>query len=218
MQISLKNKQVCIKNRREEYMSNPESLKKLTRHSFRDFHKDGILDLLVGVSLLGFALWLELNIALFAYVCWLSVSFYRPLKRSLTIPRFGFVSFEEDKKQFFLGIAAAVIVTLLLLAARFLVLGQATPLSAFLRKNHPYLMSSIGAILLIGFGIWRGLSRFLAYGLVFLIIIWLCFLLEIPGQMALFGLGGGMLMIGIVLLITFLLRHPVVMEKGEISG
>ena len=199
-------------------MSAAEPLKRLGKQSFREYHQDGILDILVGFSMLGFALWLELDIALFAFACWLSVGLYKTLKKALTIPRFGFVRFEEDQKQFLIGISAAVIVTLLLLAARFLILERTDnhlALAAFLRKNHPYIMSSIGALLLIGFGVWRGLTRFAVYGLAFLALIWAFFLAEIPGQMALFGAGSVLLLVGLIMLVTFLQTHPILSLKGE---
>jgi hypothetical protein len=198
-------------------MSKADSFKKLTRHSFRDFHRDGVLDILVGISLLGFALWLELDIALFAFACWLSVSFYKPIKRTLTIPRTGYVSFEEDQKQFWLGMGTAIIVTILLITARFLVIQRADSipaLGAFLMKFHPYIMSSLGAFLLIGFGIWRGLNRFLIYGIVFLCLLLAFYLLEFQGQLVLFIASASMIGIGMVMLTLFIRKYPVLANEG----
>ncbi len=197
-------------------MTTLKSIKQLNRQSYQEFQQDGILDILVGASLLGFALWLQLDIPLFAFICWLSISFYKSLKNKLTIPRFGFVRFEEDRKQSFLGIIAAGIVLMLLLAARFLIIEGRDPqsnLAVFLRKNHPYLMSSIGAVLLTAFGLWRGLSRFTIYGLLFLGLLVGFFLVDIPGQIALFSAGGAIFVIGCYLLITFLRKHPLEEER-----
>jgi len=194
-----------------------KSIDQLNRQSYRAFQQDGILDILVGASLLGFALWLQLNIPLFAFVCWLSVSFYKSLKNTLTIPRLGFVRFEEDHKQFILGILAAGIVVVLLLAARFLVLEGSDPhssLAVFLRVNHSYLMSVIGAGLLIAFGAWRGLSRFLFYGLLFLGLLVGFFLAGLPGIRDRFSEGGLILGVGCYLLITFLRKYSRAGESG----
>ena len=198
-------------------MTTLNPINQLNRQSYQEFHQDGIIDILVGASLLGFALWLQLDFPLFAFICWLSVSFYKFLKNKLTIPRFGFVRFEEDHKQLILSTIAAGIVLALLLAARFLIVEGRYPhsnLAVFLRKNHPYLMSGIGAVLLIAFGLWRGLSRFMIYGLFFLGLLVGFFLVDIPGQVALFSAGGAIFVIGCYLLITFLLKHPLEEESG----
>jgi hypothetical protein len=208
-----------MKNRQqlEEIMTDKNPIFQLNRQSYQEFQQDGIIDILVGASLLGFALWLQLNIPLFAFICWLSVSFYKLLKNKLTIPRIGFVRFEEDRKQFILSVIAASIVLVLLLVARFLILEGRSPqsyLAVLLRKNHPYIMSSIGAVLMIAFGLWRGLNRFKLYGLLFLGLLVVFFLGNIPGQMALFSAGGGIFVIGCYLLITFLRKHPLIGESG----
>ena len=110
-------------------MTTLKPIKQLSRQSYQEFHQDGIIDILVGASLLGFALWLQLDVPLFAFICWLSVSFYKSLKNKLTVPRFGFVRFEEDRKQFILSIIAAGIMLILLLAARFLIIEGRYPQS-----------------------------------------------------------------------------------------
>lgn len=199
-------------------MSASRPFQELSRQSYREFHQDGILDILVGISLVGFGLWLELDIVLFAFTCWLSVGFYKEWKNRLTIPRFGFVRFEKDRVQIILGILAAFVITLLLLGARFLILERSDPnqaLAAFLRKNHPYIMSSIGAILMIAFGIWRGLNRFLAYGLIFLCILGTFFLAEFPGQLALLVMGGSMLVVGLFLMARFIRNQPLLDLEGD---
>ena len=198
-------------------MTSRQPINQLNRQAYQEYHQDGIIDILVGASLFGFALWLQLDIPLFAFVCWLSVSSYKSLKNKLTIPRYGFVRFEEDYKQLILGTIAAGIVLALLLVARFLIVEGSYPqsnLAVFLRKNHPYLMSSIGAVLLLAFGLWRGLSRFKIYGLLFLGLLVGFFLVDIPGQIALFSAGGAIFVIGCYLLITFLRKHPLEEESG----
>ena len=198
-------------------MSSRQPINQLNRQAYQEYHQDGIIDILVGASLFGFALWLQLDIPLFAFVCWLSVSSYKSLKNKLTIPRYGFVRFEEDYKQLILGTIAAGIVLALLLVARFLIVEGSYPqsnLAVFLRKNHPYLMSSIGAVLLMAFGSWRGLSRFMIYGVLFLGLLMGFFLVDIPGQIALFSAGGIIFLIGCYLLIRFLRKYPLEEERG----
>lgn len=198
-------------------MDTNNQINQINRQSYQEFHQDGIIDIMVGASLLGFALWLQLDFPLFAFICWLSVGFYKFLKNKLTIPRFGYVRFEEDRKQFIYGMIAASIVVVLLLSARFLIIEGSyakSNLAGFLRKNHPYVMGSIGAVLLGAFGLWRGLSRFKIYGLLFLGLLVGLFLVNIPGQIALFCAGGAIFLTGCYLLITFLYKHPIEGMRG----
>lgn len=193
-------------------MSSYASIKQLNRKTYLAFHKDGIVDILIGLTLLGFGLWLLLDNVLFTYISWLSFGFYRYLKKTITIPRFGYVRFEEDKKQGILLIGFGIILLVLLLVARFYLLETDLSdlfLSSFLRKNHVYIMSSIGAVLLIIFGLGRGIYRFGGYGSLLFGAIVIFYLEGIPGRNALFIMGGLVLVIGLILLATFIHKNPI---------
>jgi hypothetical protein len=188
------------------------SIKQLNRKAYLAFHRDGIIDILLGLIFFGFGLWLLLDNVLFTYISWLSFGVYRYMKKTITIPRFGFVRFEEDKKQQILLIGFAIILLGLLLLARFYLLETDLSdlfLSSFLRKNHVYIMSSIGAALMMVFGLWRGIYRFSGYGLLLFGALVIFYLEGIPGRNALFMMGGLVLVIGLILLVTFIQRNPV---------
>ena len=192
-------------------MSLNSPIERLNRKTFLAYHRDGIIDILVGVTLVGFGLWLLFDNVLFTYFSWLSFGFYSYLKKMITIPRFGYVRFEEDKKQRLLFFGFAVILLVLLLVARFYLLETERSnllISSFLRKNHVYVMSSIGAILLIAFGSWRGVYRFAGYGLLLLMMLIIFFLKGIPGRTALFIMGGLISGIGSILLLTLIQKNP----------
>jgi hypothetical protein len=192
-------------------MTSPSSIKKLNRKTYLAFHRDGIADILIGLTYLGFGLWLLFDNVLFTYISWLSFSFYRYLKKTITIPRFGYVTFGEDRKQKYLLIGFSIVLLALLLAARFFLMETSLSelfISSFLRKNHVYIMSGIGSVLLVVFGMWRGIFRFAGYGFLAIGIITIFFLEGIPGRNALFIIGGLILSIGIFLLATFISKHP----------
>jgi hypothetical protein len=187
------------------------STKQLNRKTYNAYHRDGIIDLLVGLTLLGFGLWLLYDNVLFTYISWLSFGFYGFLKKTITIPRFGYVRFKEDKKQRYLLFGFGIILILLLLVARFTLLDRESAdlfASAFLRKNHVYIMSSIGSGILLIYGLDRGIYRFAVYGLSLFTTLLIFFFQGIPGRIALFLLGGIVVIVGVILLITFIQSHP----------
>jgi hypothetical protein len=187
------------------------SIKELNRKSYLAYHRDGIIDILLGLTFLGFGLWLLLDNVLFTYISWLSFSFYRSLKKVLTIPRIGFVRFEEDRKQRILLLLVGILLLALLIAARFYLLDEDLSgplLPAFLRKYHVFIMSGIGASLLLIFGFWRGIYRFAGYGILLAAALGFCLLEGIPGRNALFFMAGLVVTTGIILLITFIQQHP----------
>lgn len=192
-------------------MTSYASVKDLGQKAYREYHLDGFLDLLVGITCLSLGLWLELDVPAFAFLSWFSIIIYKALKNAITIPRFGYVSFEQDKTQSLLFMAVALVVLLALLGARFFLFSSAQSplgLTALLRKYHPFVMGGLGGLLLVFFGAWRGIWRFIAYGLVLLAAIGFSYWWELPGQTPLFTAGGVMVAVGLVLLARFLRKNP----------
>jgi hypothetical protein len=194
------------------------SFKQLNRKTFLGYHRDGIVDILIGLTFLGFGFWLLFDNVLFTYIAWLSFGFYRYLKKKITIPRYGYVSFKEDRKQIYILIGFSVALLVLLLTARFYLMGTDLSdlfISTFLRKNHVYVMSSIGAVLLLVVGLWRGIFRLAGYGIFSIGMITAFYLMEIPGRNALFIIGGLILTIGLALLVTFIQDHPILPDEAD---
>lgn len=199
-------------------MSSDSSIKKLNRKTFLAFHRDGIIDILVGLTFFGFGLWLLLDNVLFTYISFLSFGFYSYLKKTITIPRFGYVRFEEDKKQRILFFSFVIVLLTLLLVVRFYLLEtnrSELSLATFLRKNHVYIMSGIGAVLLVIFGLFRKLYRFALYGFLLFGTIAVFFFTGVPGRNALFIMGGLLLTIGLILLGTFILKNPILPNEVD---
>lgn len=199
-------------------MTSYSPVRDLSQKAYRDFHLDGILDILVGLSCISLGLWLELNVPAFAFLAWFTIILYKSLKNSITIPRFGYVSFDLDKTQLILFMAVALVTLLALLGARFFLFSSPRAelgLTVFLRKYHPFVMGSLGGLLLVFFGAWRGVRRFVAYGLILLASIGIGYWQGLSGQTPLFIAGGVMLAVGLVMLVLFIRQNPPLESEVE---
>lgn len=200
-------------------MSTDASIRKLRRKAYLAYHCDGIIDILIGLTMLGFGLWLYLNIPIFAFAILLAFGLYVPLKNAITVPRFGFVRFSEAKRESTLLLGIALGVCLLGLAFAILTLlgpdriGLA-PLG-FVRKHHPFVMSSIGAVVMAIIGLWSGIRRLVGYALFLLLAVWISFWLGFAGSLPLLLSGSVVLIIGLVQLGFFMTKQPDGLGQGD---
>ena len=193
-------------------MADETSLKKLKRKAYLAYHQDGIIDVLIGVAILGFGLWLNLDQPIFAYAILLCFGSYVRLKNAVTVPRFGYVRFQESKREIglLIGVGIGLALLALVLAILFLLGPERVRLApfTFLRKFHVYVMSSIGAILMAIFGLWSGIRRLLAYALLLIAALVTTYLLELDGSVPLLLTGSSLMLIGLLLMTRFIRRYP----------
>lgn len=200
-------------------MSTDASIHQLRRKAYLAYHRDGIIDILIGVTILGFGLWLSLNMPIFAFACLLAFSSYVPLKNAITVPRFGFVRFSEEKPESIIVLGIGIGICLLGLAFTILVLLGPDQIGlspvGFIRKHHPFVMSSIGAVVVTIIGLWRGIHRLVGYGLFLLVTVWLSFWLGLAGSLPLLVVGSAVLIIGVVQLGLFIGKQPNGVSEGN---
>ena len=98
----------CLKQVEEVKMSQSDELKKLSRKAYLSYHQDGLIDILIGLGVLGFGLMMLTDSVVFNMMAWMPIIFYVPLKNRITVPRFGYVQFtsERVKRQRLLLVAA----------------------------------------------------------------------------------------------------------------
>jgi uncharacterized membrane protein len=89
------------------------------------------------------------------------------------------------------------------------------PPIAFLRKNHVYVMSSIGAGLILIFGFISGINRFKIYGLVFFAAVVATYFFEIRGDLNMLVIGGLILIIGLMMMVSFIHHNPFQQEEED---
>jgi hypothetical protein len=193
-------------------MDTNTSLAQIRRKAYLAYHQDGIIDLCIGATILSFGLWRLTDVVVFGSLSWLFLSLYLVLKRSITIPRFGFVRFDETKRKAQISLSLALLILLVLAIGGFFFFArpdQIPPdIRAFVRKFHEFVMSGIGAFSMILFGLMFGIKRVVGYGLMMLIILYAAIQLGWPADLTLLSMGSVILLIGLGLLLSFLQRYP----------
>lgn len=194
-------------------MNTPNDLKQLQQRVYWSYHQDGLVDILFGLGVIGFGLMLLTGVVIYDILAWVPLAFYVPIKRAVTIPRYGYVEIQSGRTRRW-----AVISVLVGAAALFLVLG----LTSLIRNDRlpagwqawlsSYDMLIIGALLSIPLTLisaLTGLRRMLGYvGLVFAVILG-GILLGIQPGLYMITLGAIILLIGAAYLGRFLSHYPI---------
>jgi hypothetical protein len=210
----LKNKLIAKSNFIiwENIMAEESSLRQLKRRAYLDYHQDGIIDVLIGVAILGFGLWIWLDQPIFAFLVLFCFGSYIQLKNTITVPRFGYVRFQEGKREtgLLVGIGIGLVLLALVVGMLFLLGPDRVGLApfTFLRKFHVYVMSSIGAVLMAIFGLWSGIRRLLAYSLFLIAALVITYLQGLDGSVPLLLTGSVLMLIGLILMIRFIRGNP----------
>ena len=78
-------------------MSQDKQFKELSRKAYLSYHQDGLIDILIGLGILGFGLMMLTDSIVFNLLAWMPIIFYVPLKNRITVPRFGYVQFSSER-------------------------------------------------------------------------------------------------------------------------
>jgi DNA-binding MarR family transcriptional regulator len=199
-------------------MKKEQQLKELERKTYLAYHKDGLIDVIIGLSVLGFGLNMALESSAFSIFSWIWFIMYMPLKKRITFPRFGYVEWKPNQQVWRRwAITIGIVVLVFLIGAVFLLgAGSANMppiIKSLLKQYHMLFLGIIGAILAVTFGLLTGIRRLFTYaGLTLLIILggtWL----EIEPAFYVMTIGGLILLWGIWLLWRFLRGYPLPAEE-----
>jgi hypothetical protein len=202
------------------------NLKEIERRTYMSYHQDGLLDICIGVYVLGFGL------AIFMREIWDFDSAMLPLilfgtiivpiwiaaKRKITMPRIGYVNFGKKGRNkiiiLALGLMAAVwcafFAIIFLCSPRF-----GNPLWRDLISQSVLLIIGVGSLaVFILFGYALGLKRLYGYGLLALIAFAFRHFLGILLAYTLLALGTMVMVTGFALLIGFLRKYPLEGDKA----
>jgi len=198
-------------------MSQDKESKELARRVYTSYHGDGLIDILIGVGIIGFGLMMLTGNVVFNMLAWMPILLYVPIKNRVTVPRFGYVQFtskEKRKAQLLTGVAVGVLLFALFLGLYFFTASGNMPLwlQNMLQRFDLLVLGFLLAVPMIIGGALTGLTRFYAYAGLIMVIIGTGIYLGIDAPYYVIFLGLVILVVGIALLVRFLRRYP--LEKS----
>ena len=176
------------------------------------YHEDGILDLIVGTSILMLAGVMGFNFPALIGVIGIPLTLYIPIKDSVSIPRIGYIRFEAEKDN-----RKRLLAFLLVGLAAFAVIMLLGPIQVWMDLEFNVLLWRndvvIFAVLLGGilFAISQVLKnpRFLIYALLSLTLVLVAYFLGLRIWIATIVVGLIMETLGTIKLIKFLQKYPI---------
>jgi len=203
---------------------NTQDFTPLRRKVYLAYHQDGILDLVAGSVVLGFGLNMLTDNIVFLMIGWLAMMLYMLIKQRITVPRFGFVRFESQKKtvqKAWISVGIGVLFVAFFLTLNIFVSRQpASPETrAWIQRYHMVPLS----VMLFGLpalaaALFLGLKRFYLYTLLAVGLPLLGALLNIETYISIVITGAIMVAFGVFLLVNFLQKYPLEAEGEDASG
>ncbi len=193
-------------------MTEKISLKEIERKAYTSYHQDGLIDVFAGFLILSFGLWLILDMAWMGWMLWFVVgSAYAAAKKTLTIPRIGFVKFAPHRAKALMTIAVIVfsLFALLGVVAFMQTEGGGPPLWLLLAIENYMLVIGVSAaasFCVVGYAF--RVSRMYAYALLTLVMFVTGHFLYFPLYYYLTLLGLLILFSGLAMVIRFVRRYP----------
>ncbi len=182
----------------------------LKKKAYLSFHKDGIIDILIGwdLAVIGVSLYLHNLSPLTAIISLGPLFFYGLLKFKITLPRLGHAQF-RTRRTFSVWLAGAVGGVFLLAA---LIYGF------FINSPSRFVGSIALALLGIAFAmvLLSGFNRIFAYAILIPLYFIVGFGLRFLSPEMIIATGGILMVLGIWMLVKFLRTHPIQVEEGNL--
>jgi hypothetical protein len=174
---------------------------KLKKKAFLSFHKDGIIDILIGWNLISIGLFLHTHSILFSFIGLIPLVFYTVLKIRITLPRLGHAQF-RTKRTPSMWVIGGIGGILILVAVIY----------GFFLKGS---LGGIGPIALILFGaafvmvLTSGFNRIFAYALFVPLFFVVGLGLRFLSPFLTIAVGTVVMLSGIWMLVTFIQKNPI---------
>ena len=195
-----------------DQMNQKINLKEIERRAYTSYHQDGILDISIAIVILLFSIviigempWIGGMAGIFA------ISIYAGLKKTITIPRIGYVKFPQQRAQ------KLIVFTLVLglfsmvagVFAFMQTLSSGTPdWLLFLIDNYMLTIGvAVSMLFLLGGYIFRT-KRIYGYSLLTFVLFVVGYFISFPLYYYLTALGATILTSGLTLVIRFVKKYP----------
>lgn len=191
--------------------NNFSKTKSLRQKLLMIYHDDGILDIVVGVSILILAGVMGYDIPALIGLIGIPLTLYIPIKDSVSVPRIGFIKFEAEKatrNRLIILLLFGLIVLLILAFLGPIQNWLSAPFATMVRNNDILIFAGIMAgILFIGGQILKN-SRFWIYSLLSLALVTVAYFFGFRVWIPVLVVGIAMEAVGLTKLINFLKKYP----------
>ncbi len=196
-------------------MSQNIDFKELRKKVYLSYHQDGLIDIILGASILGFGLQIATDNSAFLFLTWMGFILYTPLKNRLTVPRLGYVRFDEERKtatRLVLLIAVGVLIFAMFIGLYVFVRSgsMSQTASEWLRKYHMLVLGTFVAIPLVAGAFWSGVNRLVMYAGLIIVVMLAGIQLGMHPPIYVIALGCIILLSGLWILFRFLKQYPIV--------
>lgn len=200
-------------------MSQSDELKKLSRKAYLSYHQDGLIDLLIGLGILGFGLMMLTGNFVFNMLAWMPILFYVPMKNRITVPRFGYVQFSterERKAKLLLALLVGLLLFSFFIGLYVFAVYDAMPplVEVLMGGDGMLLIGGLFALMMLSAALITRLDRLFVYAALTMLIVPGGAVLGIAPEIRVIFLGAVILLVGIILLIRFLRAYPLP-EDGQ---
>lgn len=197
------------------------NLKELEMKAYTSYHEDGLLDLFLGLGIIGFVETVFFNMTSTASIIpALAIVFYMVAKKKITIPRIGHVKFSLNRNPRLLFVQGLLVLILLLglffglLVWRVDASGETPFWMKIVLEKYPHLVVGlVGALLFCLTAYATGIGRFYGYSTLTLILFVGGWMLGIQAKRIALLFGVAMVLAGFALLICFLRKYPKAKEE-----
>lgn len=191
-------------------MSQEQDFKKLQQKTYRSYHQDGLIDIIIGLAIIGFGLNIALDNAAFLFMGWFPIVFYVPMKNRITVPRIGYVKFHASNR-IVIGLMLAGLLVLVLGLFVFVISGPeifSPEMQVWLRQYYMLPIGVITALCFTGAGLLTGIIRLYFYALVLLLTFSVGNWFNLHPATYVLSTGAVIEIVGIWLMVRFLREHP----------
>jgi hypothetical protein len=197
------------------------NLKELEMKAYTSYHEDGLLDLFLGLGIIGFVETVFFNMTSTASIIpALAIVFYMVAKKKITIPRIGHVKFSLNRNPHLLLIQGLLVATLLLgllfglLVWKFSGSGEMPPWMKMMLEQYPHLIVGFVGVLLFCLTAYAtGIKRLYFYAALTLVLFVGGWMLGIQAKRIALLFGVAMMIAGFALLIRFIRKYPKAKEE-----
>jgi len=200
-------------------MNQKINLKEIERKAYTSYHQDGVIDIAIAIPIIAFAILIVLDRPGLVGVWGVTaVMVYAGAKKSLTVPRIGYVKFPQQRtKRINSGMIGLAILSLALGIVAFMQTTESGTPSwlIVLIENHMLTLGLLVSALFLIAGYTFRTKRMYAYALLTLVMFVAGHFVYFPLYYYLTALGSITLACGLFMMIRFVSKYPKATETAD---